>query len=83
MDPRDSPLEELTFESVVRDWKGKMEMVNFGTSGLRVSKIALGCMSFGDKRWNEWVLEEEEALPVIGAAYQAGINFFDTYVPRA
>ena len=56
----------------------KMQYVNMGNTGARVSRICLGCMSFGDKRWAPWVLEEEEALPLIKKAYDSGINFFDT-----
>ncbi|GAB5586887.1 CSG1/SUR1-like protein [Umbelopsis nana] len=55
-----------------------MQYVNMGNTGARVSRICLGCMSFGDKRWGPWVLEEEEALPLIKKAYDSGINFFDT-----
>lgn len=49
-----------------------------GNTGVRVSRICLGCMSYGDKRWANWVVEEEESLPLIKKAYDAGINFFDT-----
>ncbi|CAO3613066.1 unnamed protein product [Cunninghamella blakesleeana] len=55
-----------------------MEYVRFGNTGLKVSKICLGCMSFGSKKWEPWILEGEEALTMIGKAYDAGINFFDT-----
>ncbi|GAB5589516.1 hypothetical protein Unana1_04416 [Umbelopsis nana] len=55
-----------------------MQYVNMGNTGARVSRICLGCASFGDKRWADWVLEEEEALPLIKKAYDSGINFFDT-----
>ncbi|KAJ7367511.1 NADP-dependent oxidoreductase domain-containing protein [Mycena albidolilacea] len=57
----------------------KMEYVRLGTSGLKVSKIILGCMSYGDPNWSgNWVLAEEEAVKHIKAAYDAGINAFDT-----
>lgn len=56
----------------------KMQYVNLGPTGLRVSRICLGCMSYGDKDWAQWVTEEEESLPLIKQAYDAGINFFDT-----
>ncbi|TFK23351.1 oxidoreductase [Coprinopsis marcescibilis] len=52
--------------------------VRLGNSGLKVSKIILGTMSFGSKQWQGWVLEEEEALKLVKAAYDAGINAFDT-----
>ncbi|KAF8176732.1 Aldo/keto reductase [Mycena galopus ATCC 62051] len=57
----------------------KMEYVRLGKSGLKISKIILGCMSYGNPKWNgNWVLEEEESLKQIKAAYDAGINTFDT-----
>jgi hypothetical protein len=49
-----------------------------GTSGLKVSKIILGAMSYGSKDWQEWVLEEHEALPLLEYAYKIGINTWDT-----
>ena len=55
-----------------------MEYVNFGRTGLKVSRLCLGCMTYGSKKWREWVLEEEESRPSIKAALEAGINFFDT-----
>ncbi|CAM0141033.1 hypothetical protein VKS41_007751 [Umbelopsis sp. WA50703] len=56
----------------------KMQYVNLGATGARVSRICLGCMSYGDKNWAPWVTEEEASLPLIKQAYDAGINFFDT-----
>ena len=44
-------------------------LVRLGNSGLKISKIILGCMSYGDKRWAEWVLPEEEAIEHIKYAY--------------
>src|SRR5262245_42275395 len=55
-----------------------MDYVRLGSTGLKVSRICFGCMSFGSKSWREWVLEEEESRPLIRAALDAGINFFDT-----
>src|SRR5579863_8086127 len=55
-----------------------MEYVNLGSSGLKVSRICLGAMTYGAKRWREWVLEEEESRPFIRRALELGINFFDT-----
>lgn len=49
-----------------------------GTSGLKVSRVILGAMSYGKKAWQEWVLEEDEALPLLEHAYRAGINTWDT-----
>ncbi|RCI03538.1 hypothetical protein CU098_012859, partial [Rhizopus stolonifer] len=45
---------------------------------MKVSRFCLGCMSYGSKAWQEWVKDEEESLHLIGKAYEAGINFFDT-----
>jgi len=53
-------------------------VVRLGNSGLKVSKIILGCMSYGLPSWYGWILEEEESLKHIKAAYDAGINAFDT-----
>lgn len=56
----------------------RMEYTTLGNTGIDVSRICLGCMSFGTKDWREWVLEEEDALPLIERAIDLGINFFDT-----
>lgn len=57
-----------------------MDYVRLGRTGLRVSRLALGCMSYGDpaKGWNPWVLTEEQGRPLIRAALEAGITLFDT-----
>lgn len=55
-----------------------MEYVNLGSTGLKVSRICLGTMTYGSKSWRQWVLEEEESLPFIRRALELGINFFDT-----
>jgi aryl-alcohol dehydrogenase-like predicted oxidoreductase len=57
-----------------------MEYVRLGNTGLQVSRICLGCMSYGDpKRGNHsWSLPEEQSRPHIRRALEAGINFFDT-----
>jgi aryl-alcohol dehydrogenase-like predicted oxidoreductase len=55
-----------------------MDYVNLGQTGLKVSRLCLGCMTYGTKAWREWVLEEDEAKPFIRQALEAGINFFDT-----
>ena len=55
-----------------------MQYVPFGNTGLKVSRICLGCMSYGSKKWREWVLEEPDSLPFFRQALDAGINFFDT-----
>jgi aryl-alcohol dehydrogenase-like predicted oxidoreductase len=55
-----------------------MDYVNLGTAGVKVSRVCLGCLTFGSKAWRPWVLEDAEALPLIRRALDAGINFFDT-----
>jgi 1-deoxyxylulose-5-phosphate synthase len=55
-----------------------MEYVRLGTTGLKVSRLCLGAMTYGSKKWREWVLEEEEGRPFIQRALELGINFFDT-----
>ena len=55
-----------------------MDYVNLGSTGLKVSRICLGTMTYGSKKWREWVLDEEESRPFIRRALEAGINFFDT-----
>ncbi|KAJ1305388.1 hypothetical protein OPQ81_000403 [Rhizoctonia solani] len=56
----------------------KMTYVRLGNSGLKVSRIILGLMSYGSKEWAPWVLGEEEAIQHIKIAYEAGIQTFDT-----
>src|SRR5580658_10636772 len=55
-----------------------MDYVNLGTTGLKVSRLCLGTMTYGSKKWREWVLEEEESFPFYQRAWEAGINFYDT-----
>ncbi|MGH8781787.1 aldo/keto reductase [Paraburkholderia sp.] len=57
-----------------------MKYVNFGNTGLQVSRLCLGCMTFGDPQagTHEWTLDEAHARPVFQGAIEAGINFFDT-----
>ncbi len=55
-----------------------MKYVPLGTTGIRVSPICLGMMTYGTKKWREWVLEEDEARPFVQRSVEAGINFFDT-----
>jgi 1-deoxyxylulose-5-phosphate synthase len=57
-----------------------MEYTRLGNSGLKVSRIALGCMSFGDtaRGFNEWSLDEDEAGPFFAQAVELGITFWDT-----
>jgi aryl-alcohol dehydrogenase (NADP+) len=56
----------------------KMKYVRLGATGLRVSRLCLGTMTYGAKAWRDWVLEEKEAMPFFEKALDAGINFFDT-----
>src|ERR1700752_3793477 len=57
-----------------------MEYVKLGRTGLEVSRICLGCMSYGvpDRGNHAWVLNEAESRPFVKRALEAGINFFDT-----
>jgi len=55
-----------------------MPYVRLGTSGLKVSKIILGTMQYGDPGWRGWFMDEDTALEHINFAYEAGINTFDT-----
>lgn len=55
-----------------------MEYVNLGSTGLRVSRLCLGMMSFGNESDRPWVLDEEHAEPIVRAAVEGGITFFDT-----
>ncbi|HEY4357213.1 MAG TPA: aldo/keto reductase [Acidobacteriaceae bacterium] len=55
-----------------------MQFVNLGQTGMRISRLCLGMMTYGSKKWREWVLEEDEARPFVKRAVEAGINFFDT-----
>jgi len=55
-----------------------MEYTTLGATGVTVSRICLGCMSYGTSEWRPWVLDEEEARPFFRKAIESGINFFDT-----
>jgi predicted oxidoreductase len=56
----------------------RVAAVRLGASGLKVSRIILGCMTYGNPEWQGWVLGEEEGIAHIKAAYDLGINTFDT-----
>ncbi|PSR70429.1 hypothetical protein PHLCEN_2v13680 [Hermanssonia centrifuga] len=56
----------------------KCTVVRLGNSGLKVSKIILGTMQYGNKSWQDWLLEEDEAIKHIKYAYDHGIQTFDT-----
>lgn len=55
-----------------------MEYVNLGKTGIKVSRICLGCMSYGDPELRKWSLNEKQAIPFFKKSIEAGINFFDT-----
>jgi 1-deoxyxylulose-5-phosphate synthase len=55
-----------------------MQYVNLGRSGIKVSRLCLGCMTYGNSQWRPWVLGEEASRPFFRQAWEAGINFFDT-----
>jgi len=56
----------------------KMSYTRLGKSGLRVSRLCLGTMTYGSTAWRKWVLDEKAARPFFERALEAGINFFDT-----
>jgi Predicted oxidoreductases (related to aryl-alcohol dehydrogenases) len=55
-----------------------MEYLALGRTGLKVSRLCLGCMSYGSSRRREWILDEEQSFPFFKQAIEGGINFFDT-----
>jgi aryl-alcohol dehydrogenase-like predicted oxidoreductase len=55
-----------------------MKFTTLGKSGLKVSRICLGMMTYGSPSWRSWVMSEEEGLPIINRAKELGINFYDT-----
>jgi aryl-alcohol dehydrogenase-like predicted oxidoreductase len=55
-----------------------MKMTFLGATGVTVSRLCLGCMSYGDPAWRSWVLDEPAARPFFRLAVESGINFFDT-----
>ncbi|MFB6107662.1 MAG: aldo/keto reductase [Haloplanus sp.] len=55
-----------------------MEYTTLGDTGVEVSRLCLGCMSFGSSDWRDWVLDEEEGKELVDRAIDLGINFFDT-----
>ncbi|KAH9816350.1 Versiconal hemiacetal acetate reductase [Teratosphaeria destructans] len=56
----------------------KMQYKNLGSSGLKVAKVIVGAMSYGSPEWQEWILNEEESLPLLKHAYDNGLNTWDT-----
>ena len=55
-----------------------MQYTNLGKTGMKISRLCLGMMSYGAKSWRDWVLDEEQSKPFVRRALDAGINFFDT-----
>jgi 1-deoxyxylulose-5-phosphate synthase len=56
----------------------RMDYLNLGKTGLKVSRICLGMMSYGSPQWRDWVLDETASRPIVQRAVELGINFFDT-----
>ena len=55
-----------------------MEYVRLGNTGMKVSRLCLGCMTYGSSKWRKWILDEKDSRPFFKQALEAGINFFDT-----
>jgi aryl-alcohol dehydrogenase (NADP+) len=55
-----------------------MEQVRLGSTGLKVSRLCLGCMTYGSPKWRSWVLDEDASKPFFKTAIEKGITFFDT-----
>jgi aryl-alcohol dehydrogenase (NADP+) len=55
-----------------------MDYINLGQTGLKVSRICLGMMTYGTSQWRPWVLDESDSRPIVQRAVELGINFFDT-----
>ena len=55
-----------------------MKYVRYGTTGIKVSQLCFGCMTYGDTAWHDWVLDASAARPFYKAALETGINYFDT-----
>ncbi len=55
-----------------------MNYTNLGTSGLRISRVCLGMMGFGNDSDRPWVVDEDAAEPIVRAAVEGGVTFFDT-----
>jgi aryl-alcohol dehydrogenase-like predicted oxidoreductase len=55
-----------------------MQYVNLGKTGLKVSRLCLGMMTYGTSKWRDWVLDEDDSRPFVKRALELGINFFDT-----
>ncbi len=61
-----------------RSYHAPVKFTSLGRTGLKVSRLCLGCMTYGSSKWRPWILDEEASRPFIRRAIEAGINFFDT-----
>jgi diketogulonate reductase-like aldo/keto reductase len=57
---------------------GPVEYIRLGSSGLKVSRVCLGMMSYGTPDWRDWVLDLDASRPLVRSAVEAGVTFFDT-----
>ncbi|TPX31375.1 hypothetical protein SmJEL517_g05299 [Synchytrium microbalum] len=64
--------------AVNEDGLASCEYVRLGKTGMTVSRVCLGCMSYGSDKWQNWVLNPEESLKLIKYAWDKGVNFWDT-----
>ena len=71
--------DKLDIEGLLK--KSKAEYKRLGKSGLKVSVPILGAMSIGSDKWQPWVIGEDEALPLLKAAYDRGLTTWDTGMP--
>jgi aryl-alcohol dehydrogenase-like predicted oxidoreductase len=55
-----------------------MQHTRLGSTGLTVSRLALGMMTYGTPRWRSWILDETSSRPLVQRAVELGFNFFDT-----
>lgn len=55
-----------------------MQYIHLGKTGLKISRLCLGMMTYGTPKWRDWVLDEDQGRPMIQRAVEAGVNFFDT-----
>ncbi|HCS72285.1 MAG TPA: aldo/keto reductase [Clostridiales bacterium] len=55
-----------------------MEYIRFGNTGIKVSQLCLGMLTFGNPAWRPWILDEEQSRPIVKYAVDNGINYFDT-----
>jgi len=72
------PLRKIRSSFILQRSSLTMQYVNLGKTGLKVSRLCLGTMTYGSSKWRSWVLDEEAARPFFQRAVEAGINFFDT-----